>query len=133
MADVEKTVEPFVGRLELPDAPIDVKVVGTVKTVEHGDKTFVTGAATMSNGVESVPVLPKDPNRTSGTILNPAVPVGSGQTVWILAGRAGSAGNGFPLMAGAALDIEHQGEVFALCPTATSAAQVSIYYAVERA
>lgn len=130
--DVEKTIEPFVGRLPEGDAPIEVRVLGTVKVREQGEASFVTGAATMSNGVEAVPVLPADKSRTAATILNPPTPVGSGLTVWILSGRGGSIAGGFPLVAGASLDLGHQAEVYALCPTAAAATQATVYYVVER-
>lgn len=136
MADdpnVTKTIEPFVGRLPDPPAPVDVRVLGTVKTQEQGESGFVTNSATMSNGTEPVVVLPADKRRTSATILNPPAAIGSGLTVWILSSRNASTSSGFPLVAGASLNIGHQKEVFAICPLATAAAQATVYYASEQA
>lgn len=133
MADDVKTIEPFEGRLPVPVAPIDVRVLGIVQTQEQGESAFVTNSATMSNGTEAVQVLPADKRRTSATILNPATPIGSGLTVWIQSQRGSTIGSSFPLVAGASLDVGHQGEVFALCPSATAAAQATVYYVAERA
>jgi hypothetical protein len=129
MGDDVKTIEPFVGPVAQPDQPFDVKVRGTVSTRDDEERSFSTGSTTMSTAVESVPVLPRDPSRRAGVLSNPSTV----DTVYVMGNRSDSAGNGFPLLPGASLAINHQAPVYALCPTATAANQVTLYFAIERA
>lgn len=125
--DNVKTIEPYVGPVDQPPEPMEVQVRGKVETVDAEQRYFRTGAAVMSNAVEAVVVLGANPKRREGAIIN-----NSTELVYLLDSSAGSTSEGYPLLPnGGGLGISHQAAVYAKCPTASAALQVSLNYAVE--
>jgi hypothetical protein len=122
-----KTIEPFVGPIADPDEPLDVKVKGTVDVRAAERRKFRTGTATLSTPNETVQVVGSEPKRRALTILN----VSTTDTVYLLSQRSDSAGNGFPILPGTALEMEHHADVYAICPTASAANQVTLAFASE--
>lgn len=126
MTDQVKTTEPFVGPVDQPSEPMDVKIVGTVRTADVEQRRFRTGASGMQDA-QVVQVLGADRKRRDGAVIN-----NSTQLVYLLDDRSSTVSMGYPLLPnGGGLGISHQAAVYAVCPTATAADPVVINYALE--
>lgn len=123
--DQVKTTEPFVGPIDQPSEPMQVEVVGTVRTADVEQRRFRTGASGMQDA-QVVQVLGADRNRRDGAIIN-----NSTDLVYLLDDRSSGSMN-YPLLPnGGGLGISHQGPVYAQCPTASSSNPIVINYALE--